>query len=935
MNINNHTLEIIVNGVPIDLYDEGVNLRINRVINDPTKITTTQAEYSFTFNLPITPTNSKAFNYANISSKSNKFSGRFKCEVYADNISIFTGTIKVTEVSDNSFKCNLFKSKINTIESIFGESTMNEINWKVPFKGTSTINEVNADESTKYFFPLVAYSLFQKVPWNTTDSGNRRYSEKYKIDYSNRFYYNSFVPSLNLVELLKKCCELKGYQLQGDIISDKILNDIYLSNYIADEQDPLYNYGDTDMGELSFDFDFHNTTIQNSVGSMEFIEYPLTYIPPYPGVNNRDNLRNYDTAFVYPIMMEHNNAIINNIKNESKMLVNGGVQIPADGWYQIELDADFGVSPSQATLEDCYLATGLTIDYGSELGYERQMGNVDVPYSLEAMPVEIQILKYNAEDGNVDNLSHELIYKGDYPNEQPWYEGLSTEIISDLRIAKRGAAPWSVTVNVTGSTEGQSVTTAVDPFNNPDFVCGLSQSNFSRSVAYRKNGYSWNTDYTSESNSLYNCNGYYIKMSQGNGTYQYLAGTANQNTLVGAASTSCVASTTRHSKGKCSMIIKLVKGDMLVPFIQGRLYYAESPSSRADESSMIPKLYQMEAKGTIKVKAIAPWNISSNKLSYNMNSLFDKELNLGNFNNNQQKISDFFNDVQKAFNLSFEQDGNAIILNKNKLTKDVTAPVDIDNKTNTSDAEFISIDFPRSIEVKYKIDTEEEGFYRSVEDNTNEEQMQSNNWKDYGDYGYSKVNISNADDATDLNQSLNFSYNWNRDFSVLDYSVYDPSISVIETYKTVNIPVIGKTDWWIEGLDYEGNSQYDGRGLTQRMWFRGNQTDVEIPVNGKYDETDDWYKITLTSNFKQYNNNNVVYLNYKNGVNTLLGKYFNLDINSASDRVDIEVYLTPMEYQLISMGSSVHFDDNIYKVIEINGYDPSGENPTKLSLISI
>ena len=223
MNIDNHTLEIIVNGVPIDLYEDGVNLRMNRVINDPTKISTTQAEYSFTFDLPITQMNSKAFNYANVSAKSNKFSGRYNCEVYADGMLIFSGTLKVASIEDNSFKCNLYQSKISTLDNIFGESTMNEISWKVPFKGTNTINEVNADPNTKYFFPLVAYSLFQKVPWNTTDSGNRRYTDKYIIDYSNRFYFNAFLPSLNLVELLKKCCELKGYNLQGDIFIYQII----------------------------------------------------------------------------------------------------------------------------------------------------------------------------------------------------------------------------------------------------------------------------------------------------------------------------------------------------------------------------------------------------------------------------------------------------------------------------------------------------------------------------------------------------------------------------------------------------------------------------------------------------------------------------------------------------------------------------------------
>jgi hypothetical protein len=69
-------------------------------------------------------------------------------------------------------------------------------------------------------------------------------------------------------------------------------------------------------------------------------------------------------------------------------------------------------------------------------------------------------------------------------------------------------------------------------------------------------------------------------------------------------------------------------------------------------------------------------------------------------------------------------------------------------------------------------------------------------------------------------------------------------------------------------------------------------------------------------------------------VNTLLGKYFNADVDSGGDEVEIEVYLTPDEYKHISMGSSVHFDDNLYKVLEIQGYDPMGKNPTKLKLLS-
>ena len=934
MNINNHTLEIIVNGVPIDLYEDGVNLRINKIVQDPTKIQTTQAEYSFTFNLPITPTNSKAFNYANISSKSNKFSGRFNCEVYADNISIFNGTIKVTEVSENSFKCNLFKSKINTIESIFGDSKMNEINWKVPFKGTSTINQINADESTKYYFPLVAYSLFNKLPDIQTQSGNRRYTDKYLIDNTNRFYFNSFVPSLNLVELLKRCCELKGYQLQGDIISDPILNDIFLSNYIGDGQDPLYNYGDTDMGEvdLSVSWKNYNGTLYDTTN---MIEYPLGFVPPtrvWPA-----SYDNYNTAFVWNTLQSAYSTVTVN-KNNSKMYVNGGIQIPADGWYEITLDANIGIPTTQGdiTAEQCiyYVPGGSAVVNGQEITWEenRKFGNLIMNSSLTTVegkhssffdnfPVEVQICKYDADDGEASNINHNIIFFGQYPNETD--DILSLNQDGSIRFGRYSNA--IAPINGLPIIDANSSAVAIDPYNNPDFICGLSQSTYGRNYAYIKDGYSWHSDYQDTSNnSLYNMNGYYFVYTDlsASNIFQSQSGytqtDVNQNSLIGTTTRYAPEPLGRRTKGQLQMIVRLNKNDMLVPFAQTRGYYISTGSSESSVSTS-NVYYQADADIRIKVRAVAPQITSGKKLSYNMNSLFDKDLNLGNFNNNQQKISDFFNDVQKAFNLSFQQDGNVIVLNKNKLDKRLTAPVDIDDKVNTSDAEFIAIDFPRSIEVKYKIDTEEEGFYRSVEDNTTEEQMQSNNWKDYGDYGYSKVNVSQADDATDLNQSLNFSYNWYQDFYVTQQG----------QSATVSLPIIGKTEWWIEGFKYEEMAKYDGRGMTQRMWFRGSQTGINVLTNGG-EQVD----ITTCTNYKMYGNN-VVYLNYKNGVNTLLGKYFNIYVNSASDQVDIEVYLTPMEYKLISAGSSVHFDDNIYKVIEINGYDPSGENPTKLSLISV
>jgi hypothetical protein len=1105
-NINNHSLEIYVNGIAIDLFDEGVNLRLNKVLTDPTKIATNPAEYSFTFNLPITDNNAKAFNYANISSKRNKFSGRYPADVYADNILIFSGTIKVTSIEEGQFKCNLFKTKVNTLESIFGETTMSEINWKVPFKGVSTINEVNANPDTKYFFPFVAYSLFNKLPDITTGSGNRRYTDKYVIDYTNVFYYNSFIPSMNLVELLKKCCELKGFNLSGDIITDRILNSIYLSNYISDEQDPLYNYGDSDMGtvELSIDWKNYNGTTMDTTN---MTEYPLGFIPrtreePLSGYNN------YDTAFVWNTLSS-TNSTTTVTKNNSKMYVNGGIQVPASGFYEITMNMDIGIPTTQGDIKAqiCtdYMPAGSAIVGGEEVSWDESRKYKDVTINsntmtqtgkygtfYDNMPIEIQLCRYDTDDGNVNNINHNIIYFGSYPNESDYQAKITDINTGGIRV---GVYTNDAMSNLSGlpSIDANPSAVAIDIYNNPDFVCGMSQSTYGRNFAYIKDGYSWHSDYQDISNSaLYNMNGYYFTYTDfdlSGGIFGFTTGyttsDVNANSLIGGGAY-YPSPYGRRTKGELRCIVRLNKNDMLIPFAQTRGYYITTGETTTITN---PVIYQADAKIDLKIRAVAPQYTSTKKLQYNMSSLFDKNLNLGNFNNNKQKISEFINDIQKAFNLSFQQDGNNIILNKQKINDNISAPVDIDNKVNTMDAVFNAIDFPRSIEVKYKIDTEEEGFYRSVEENTNEEQMQSNNWKDFGDYGYEKVNISQADDSTDISQSLNFSYCWYQPFEVttnipglppinptpspsgsaitvtltgeinrtsvgtdvgcdsdgdgidelfkpqsiifdsnIQYTIsgistipdvlkfkvkssrihlgkhmegtetYTPtdmsgtltppsatdlitdricyqveqmlSIEDVEIYLTdeseysltvvdninytddshtansvmtlaavasvtprtsgvVNIPVIGKTEWWIEGYKYEEMAKNDGRGMTQRMWFRNSPSDIVLPVQGEQ------YYITTTSNDKIYpDNNEIIYLNYKNGVNTLLGKYFNADVDSGGDEVEIEVYLTPDEYKHISMGSSVHFDDNLYKVLEIQGYDPMGKNPTKLKLLS-
>ena len=97
----NHKVNLVVNNQIVELENEKtLNLRMNNILYDPTKISSTQAEYSFSFDIPITPKNTRIFDFANILSKVNKFTKLYEAVVYGDGNEIFRGQLKIASIED-------------------------------------------------------------------------------------------------------------------------------------------------------------------------------------------------------------------------------------------------------------------------------------------------------------------------------------------------------------------------------------------------------------------------------------------------------------------------------------------------------------------------------------------------------------------------------------------------------------------------------------------------------------------------------------------------------------------------------------------------------------------------------------------------------------------------------------------------------------------
>lgn len=490
MASNNHYIELYINKELIELESQdSLNLRINNVLFNPTKTTTTQAEYSFTFDIPSTPNNDKALDYANNLSKTNKFHTRYKAELYADGNLLFDGSLTIQKYDTNNklYSCNLVSIKVNTVDEIFGEMVLTDLKWEVPFSGATTINSVNSNMSTKYYFPYVSYGVFQKVPYESDEVGNN-YTSKFEIDKYTRSWVETFYPSLNMMEVVKKAYESKGYVVRGSAFSDQDISNIYSSCNLASEQVPIYNLGNPLFGEVDI------TTSISTQGRGTGYQQQLQY--PYFGVFGLGTASDTITSST-----EYNLSSIDihrPLANTSAVTVNSQtymydpeecvVVIPADGWYRVELSATTTLN-STGTIT---AAQNLWDVVDREFSFE----NVTMQVGLkETTPVEVQLIRNYDDNAELIKGKHNRKYINGNPTEEYYYV---SGVRKDNVVNWLTCCPHEDPYNATNPTEQNDLT-----FRNTTSRLGGKRTTSNSTASDDGNGnYSSNNTDTSPSGNF-------------------------------------------------------------------------------------------------------------------------------------------------------------------------------------------------------------------------------------------------------------------------------------------------------------------------------------------------------------------------------------------------------------------------------------------------
>ena len=976
-----HYIELWVNGKMVELEDQdSLGIRLNAVLFNPTKVTTTKSEYSFSFDVPSTPNNDRIFNYANNLSRLNKFHGRYTAKVVADGDEIFNGSmiIEKYDASKKMYSCNLVNVKTNTLEDIFKEKKLTDYKWMIDYSGATTINAVNNDMSSKYYFPFLSYGVFQKDYVSSDQVGNT-YTSKFLIDKYCKFYHSTFFPSINVSEEIRQLFEKEGYTVNGSLFTDPWLSNVYSSVNLNDEQVPMYNVGNPLFGKVDISFHWDNkssvlsdNTTTSKIGNggiVQDLSYPfyrvdgrMTDLSQFHGDTAVEY--NFDKILLYGMLDSKNNKSVTVTSNTKSYMYDPNemvIVIPTDGWYKITFEcSNISLDKSKTTFK----AKQWNATYNSKDAFEKREMTITKD-SFDTCPLEIQLVKNY--DNNVELIKGDtnIVYETGNPNDKTYtikgngYTG-STQ---DNRYEWRTSFPHQELQGATSPTKTDNIVTTVisnqnSGFGNQSLGGGFNgggsfgnQTHSSinspsyLSAKYKSLGYvpsdgmfpydqavstAFICGYSSMGSECVSVMRRGYSWSRLSSVYNKIFATVSGMTLLYADSGQTKEKATQYQtntyKNASHTLTKTKSGNNGSFSVTCLTYLKRNDilEPMAIQRDYEGQRYAYSLDGRLTVQAITNRGEDAlrNDKYFNASSPteFPTQLNLFDFTNNETKASDWITNIQKAFNLEIRTEGNTVTIDVKKTPNSrIGYAVDIDDRINQYEAESEYISYPRSMSVKYKINKDEWGFEKTV----SQDHINDADWYDYGDSGYTVIQL-NDDTYETSSQDIqtDFSYTY---YDIFKFKNVDINGNEGTEEKLILLPVIELSQYMADGYGYDEAMKHDGYSLSQRFWFRQQPSTDGVYL---HDNLHEFVKFSIPTNHLDDFN-----LSYKDSETSILTEYFTCNPMLDSNYVNVDVYMSPSEYKDIKNGSFVHFDSDLYVVSEMEGYDPSGIDKVSLKLI--
>jgi len=989
---NVHYIELYINGELIELESQdSLNLRINNVLFDPAKTTTTQAEYSYSFDIPSTPNNDRILDYANNLSKLNKFHARYSSQVYADGHMIFDGSLTIQKYSakDKMYTCNLVNIKINTLEEIFGDMVLTDLKWEVPFDGAPTINSINRDYTSKYFFPLVSYGVFQKN-YVTKDEVAATYTPKHNLDKYNKWWVESFYPSLNMVETVRKAFQNKGYTVGGSAFSDPYISGIFCSTNLAQEQTPIYNLGNPKFGTCSLNVRWNNyqsvyTSVdydrergwRNTTGAFQQdLQFPYYRISPAPNASNRDAQEqfNFSTVDIWNMMDSKNNpsGVTVTVNQETYMYDPNEmcIVIPADGWYRIYLSTSAVLSGAGTS----FSAKQWTTTYYE--GDEFTQRDVSIKRGLkELTPLEIQLVRNYNENVELikgkENITYdtgdptqtEYTYQGGsytgstVPNKTVWntdfphqelYGSKAPTITSGL-VSTTSSQRSGWASNASGGWSPTTGSSAGGTFGGKNLTRGgTANSDNVGGSRYNTYGYmhrdTYPMPYDQAVSEAFICG----LSTLGNGTVSVMRNGSSWSKMCSINNHIFADVRGMDLVNKTSAGTETISTDYCKNEYRNSTCYLNSDDSNV-YNSIIQCCVYLNKNDILELLAVQrDYDGQKYACSANTSMLIEAVSDRSEAELRGDQYWGAYSETEFPINLNlfnFTNEETKVSDWISNIQKAFNLEISQDGNTidiNTNQG--IKKTISNAIDVDNRVgENEAETEYISYpKEMSVQYKIDTEEWgfeltvppehiNDEGDewknWGDSGFTIIKLNDDTYETKTQNVQTN----FSYTYYDnftwkeVFEDGSESESVWATITIPVIEKAEFMAEGYGYDEAMKHDGYSFTQRFWYRDQVSQEYVWLSDHMHE-----KVFLTYPINTWNRFN---LSYKDTEKSIVTEYFNILPMLSSNYVKIDVHITPEEYNEIKGGALIHYDSDLYYCGQISGYDPQGGNPTELKLI--
>lgn len=436
------------------------------------------------------------------------------------------------------------------------------------------------------------------------------------------------------------------------------------------------------------------------------------------------------------------------------------------------------------------------------------------------------------------------------------------------------------------------------------------------------------------------------RQSSGNTIYSWDTSNYGARTYPGQNNNTVISSTNTTGTWNISNCVWLEEGDTVYTEILGAYNNQHEKNSTSDKQCGNTNARLSFDFSINLVNTSKEWKPTNDDPIRGINDpTTSKETDMNVFLPNI-KCNDYLNNFLKTFNCRLSRvDDTTYSLDFMGKEDIFINTVSIDKYCHNKDASFKRINLPSSINYRFKVDMNEEGYVHG-NDSTYQTQHQwlFNQPKHTGEILIE--NFNNTSGSEQKNESL-WSYTWLKTIKLPDNTL-------------IPAPIICDAKLWGDSYTYESIQREKlETNKTMRLFYIYNKQRL-IDAATTIPELN-YIRITGSHKFRlliadafhweygMHDGHNYIgeradsFIDYDTRrLNTLNGNrktitenFFDLDLNGKQYEVTVSCILPTTLYWAINKGSRVLFDDSLWKVKSIEGFDVTEQEPCEITLLSL